>query len=181
MGYGLTKNGIYPTAHKYLCNSRNIHYRQKLWNIFQFSNFCVFYGVCRVFLYLICISTSRCYFWEVNSHSIAKWTAKVQEQLLWSYFFIRRWLEFLLSHCQIAAISVRAFLEISCTISLLIYHLAWCDRQGTSIVVISHRRTDGGSSLGIPQDGVHKGLTRQKQQIVSYRIEEVVNLKSLPL
>ena len=34
-------------------------------------------------------------------------------------------------------------------------------------------------SLGIPQGDVHKSLTRHKQQIFSYRIEEVVSLQSI--
>ena len=38
-----------------------------------------------------------------------------------------------------------------------------------------------GSSLGIPQGDVHKILIYHKQQIFSYRIEEPVSLKSLPL
>ena len=79
----------------------NIHYRQKIWNIFHFSDFVVFCEVCWVYLYLIDIPTNRYNFWGVNSHSLTKWTAKVQKQLFWSFFFIRRWLEFLLSHCQI--------------------------------------------------------------------------------
>ena len=36
-------------------------------------------------------------------------------------------------------------------------------------------------SLGIPKVDVHKRLTRHKQPIFSYRIEEVVDLKSLHL
>ena len=36
-------------------------------------------------------------------------------------------------------------------------------------------------SLGIPQGDVHKSLTRHKQQIFTFRIEEVVSLKSLHL
>ena len=36
-------------------------------------------------------------------------------------------------------------------------------------------------SVGIPQGDVHKSLTRHKQQIFSYRIQEVVSLKSLHL
>ena len=44
-------------------------------------------------------------------HSISKWTTKVQKQLFWSFFYIRRWLEFLLCHCHIAAISVRVFIR----------------------------------------------------------------------
>ena len=38
-----------------------------------------------------------------------------------------------------------------------------------------------GSSLGIPQGGVHKILIYHKQQIFLYRIIEAVSLKSLPL
>ena len=64
-----------------------------------------------VYLYLIYIPTSRYCFWGVYSHSIAKLTVKVQKQLFRSLFFIRRWLEFLLSHCQIVAISVRVFIR----------------------------------------------------------------------
>ena len=36
-------------------------------------------------------------------------------------------------------------------------------------------------SVGIPQGDVHESLTLHKQQISSYRIEEVVSLKSLHL
>ena len=36
-------------------------------------------------------------------------------------------------------------------------------------------------SVGMPQGDVHKSLTRHKQQIFSYRIEEVVSLKSFHL
>ena len=68
-------------------------------------------------------------------------------------------------------------LAISCTISLFIYHLVWCDRQGVSIVWTSHRGRWGG--VGKPQGDVHKSLIRHKQQIFSYWIEEVVSLKSL--
>ena len=39
-----------------------IHYRQKIWNIFGFSDFSQFCGVCIVFLYLKYIPTSRYYF-----------------------------------------------------------------------------------------------------------------------
>ena len=78
---------------------------------FSLKRFFLFCGVCRVYLYLVHIPTRRYYFWGLNSQSIAKWTAKVQKQLFWSFFFIGRWLEFLLSHCQIAAISVRVFIR----------------------------------------------------------------------
>ena len=88
-----------------------IHYRQKIWNNFHLSDFLVFCGVCRVFLYLIYIPRSRYYFGEVNLHSIAEWTAKVQKQLFLSFFFSRHWLEFLLCHCQIAGISVRVLIR----------------------------------------------------------------------
>ena len=39
-----------------------IHYRQKIWNIFYLSHFLHFCGVCRVYLYLKYIPTSRYYF-----------------------------------------------------------------------------------------------------------------------
>ena len=90
---------------------QQLHYWQKIWNIFHYSDFFLFCGVSMVIRYLIYIPTSRYYFWGVNSHSIAKWTAKVQKQLFWSFYFIRRWLEFLLFYCQIAAISVRVFIR----------------------------------------------------------------------
>ena len=51
---------------------REIHYRQKIWNIFYFIDFLHFCGVCRVFLYLKYILTSRYYFWGVNLHLTAK-------------------------------------------------------------------------------------------------------------
>ena len=43
--------------------SGDIHYRQKIWNIFYFSDFFHFWGVCRVFLNVKYISTNRYYFW----------------------------------------------------------------------------------------------------------------------
>ena len=88
-----------------------IHYRQQILNIFHFNDFLFICGVCRVYLYLVYIATSRYYFWGNNSKSIAKWTAKVQKQLFWSFLFIRHWLESLLHHCQIAAIFVRVFIR----------------------------------------------------------------------
>ena len=93
--------------------TENIHYRQKIWNNFHSSDFLKFCEVCEVYLYLTYIPTSRYYFWGVNSHSIAKWTAKVKKQLFCSFFFIRRWLEFLSSHCQIAAIPFCVFIRDS--------------------------------------------------------------------
>ena len=48
--------------HSYLSVALYIHYRQKIWNIFCFSDFSHFYGVCMVFLYLIYFPTSRYYF-----------------------------------------------------------------------------------------------------------------------
>ena len=90
----------------------HIHTTGKKYGIYFISAiFFLFCGVCRVYLYLVYIPTSRYYFLEVNSQSIAKWTANVQEQLFWSFFFIRRCLECLLSHCQIAAISVRVLIR----------------------------------------------------------------------
>ena len=56
-----------------------IHYRQKIWNIFSYQRSFVFCGVCKVFIYLINIPTIIYYVWGVNSHSIGKWTAKVQK------------------------------------------------------------------------------------------------------
>ena len=90
---------------------KQLHYRQKIWNNFHFTDFFVFCGVSRVYFYLIYIPTSRYYFWGVYSHSIAKLIAKVQKQLFWAFFFIRRCLVFWLSHWQIAAISVRVFIR----------------------------------------------------------------------
>ena len=51
----------------------------KYMEYFLFQRFFVFCGVCKVFIYLIYIPTNRYYFWGVNSHSIAKWTANVQK------------------------------------------------------------------------------------------------------
>ena len=55
---------------------------------FSYQRIFLFCGVCRVFIYLINIPTIRYYVWGVNSHSIGKWTAKVQKWLFWSFFFI---------------------------------------------------------------------------------------------
>ena len=122
---------------------RMVHYRQKIWNIFHFIEFFIFCGACRAFPYLIYIPTSIYNFGGVISHSIAKWTAKVQKQLFWYFFLVRRWLEFLLSHCQIASYLFVCLLARLCKVSLFIYHIVWCDRQGISIVRTSQRRTLG--------------------------------------
>ena len=65
--------------------------------------------------------------------------------------------------------------QILCTIPLFIYRRFWCGRQGISIV------GTWGVVFCIPQGDVHKILIYHKQQIFSYRIEEAVSLKSLPL
>ena len=46
---------------------------------FSFQRIFVFWGVCKVFIGVIYIPTNKYYFWGLNSHSIAKWTAKVQK------------------------------------------------------------------------------------------------------
>ena len=54
------------TAHRaYTLPAKNMEY-------ISFQRIVVFCGVCKVFLYLIYIPTSRYYFWGVNSHPIAK-------------------------------------------------------------------------------------------------------------
>ena len=133
--YCVYSNAYYPILRFFLSvvifKTENMHLNRqsqcwlyttgKKYGIFFISAiFFLFYGAYRVFLYLIYIPTSRYYFWGVNSHSISKWTAKVQKQLFWSFFFIRRWLEFLLFHCQIAAISVGVFIRESMP-SIIVY------------------------------------------------------------
>ena len=111
----------------------------------------------------------------VNSHSIAKWTAKVQKQWFWSFCFIRRWLELLFSlYCQIAAICV-------CLSDILytIIYLVWCDRQWISIVGTSHRGMLGEVLVH------HKVMYTNALPVTNNRsvhiIEEVFSLKSLHL
>ena len=115
----------------------------KIWNIFSFQRFFVFCGVCKLFIYLINIPTSRYYFGGVNSHPIVKWTTPVKND----YYDPFSWLDAgqnsnslmvrLLPHLFVC------FIGISCTLSLFIYHLVWCDRHGISTVGPRHKRTPG--------------------------------------
>ena len=84
-----------------------LHYRQKIWNIFYFSDFLHFCGVCRAFLYLRYISTSKYYFWGSWFALNSKMKHDGSKIIISVFFSIRSWLEFLLSLCQIAAISIR--------------------------------------------------------------------------
>ena len=61
---------VLPTP--YTLPAKNMEY-------FSFQRIFVFCGVCKVFIYLNYIPTHIYYFWGVNSHSIAKWTANVQK------------------------------------------------------------------------------------------------------
>ena len=54
----------YIDTHTYIHIYIYIHYRQKIWNIFCFSDFLHFCGWCRVFLYLKYFLPSRYYFWR---------------------------------------------------------------------------------------------------------------------
>ena len=84
-----------------------LHYRQKIWNIFYFSDFLHFCGVCMAFLYLKYIPTSRYYFWGSLFALNSKMKSKGSKTIMSLFFSIRLWLEFLLSLGQIAAISIR--------------------------------------------------------------------------
>ena len=120
--------------------SRMIHYRQTIWIFFSFQRFFLFCGVCRVYLYLVYIPTSRYYFLGINSQPIAKWTTKVKKKF-GPFSLLDAGSN---SCCLIVRLLTYLFvclLEILCTITLFIYHLVWCDRQGISIVGTSHRRT----------------------------------------
>ena len=57
---------------------------------------------------------------------------------------------------------------------IIIYHLVWVSR---GLASWGPRIQWRWGSLGMPQGDAHKSLIRQKQQIFSYKIEEVVSLK----
>ena len=84
-----------------------IHYRQKIWNIFYFTDFLHFCGVCRLFLYLKYISTRKYYFGGSQFALNSNMKRNGSKTIISVFFSIRLWLKFLLSLCQIAAISIR--------------------------------------------------------------------------
>ena len=120
-----------------------IHYRQKIWNIFYFSDFLHFCGMCRVFLYLKYIPPNRYYFWGANKHLAAKGSAKVQKQLF-RYFSQS---DYCKNSCwPLVSLLPYPFvccIEILCTIPLFIYCLFWCGQPGISVVGASHTRAWG--------------------------------------
>ena len=79
----------------------------KIWNIFYFSNFLHICGVCRVFLYLKYIATSRYHFLGSQLAFNSKMKRKGSKPIISALCSIRLWLEFLLFLYQIAAISIR--------------------------------------------------------------------------
>ena len=103
---------------------------------------------------------------------------KGSKQLFWSFFFIRCWLEFLLSHCQIAAISVRVFIR-----DIMHNIIVYLPPRLVQSAGDWHRGDlalkDVWGNLGIRKGDVPKSLTRHKQQIFTFRIEEVASLKYL--
>ena len=121
----------------------DIHYRQKIWNIFIFSDFLHFCGVCRLFLYLKYIATGIYYFWGSKLAFNSKMKRKGSKTIISVFSSIRLWLQFLLSLCQIDAYSFECCTEILCTIPLFIYRHFWYSQQGISVVGASHRRTWG--------------------------------------
>ena len=80
---------------------------KKICNIFCIIDFLHFCGLCRVFLYLRYIPTSRYYFWGSWLALNSKMMRKGSKTIISVFFSIRLWLEFLLSLYQIAAISIR--------------------------------------------------------------------------
>ena len=121
-------------AEKWYDVSRHIHYRQKIWNIFYFSDFSHFSGVCMVCLHLKYIPTSRYYFGGSWLALNSKMKRKGSKIIISVHFPIRLWLKFLFSLCQVAAISFVCCIEILCTIPLFICRLFWCSQQGISVV-----------------------------------------------
>ena len=93
---------------RYTKRLSNIHtLPAKKWNIFYFSDYLHFCGVCRVFLYLKYIPTSRYYFGGSYLALNSKMKHKGSKTIISVFFSIRLWLEFLLSLCQFAGISIR--------------------------------------------------------------------------
>ena len=115
----------------------------KLLEYFSFQWFFVFCWVCKVFIYLIYIHTNRYYFWGVNSYSMAKWTAKVQKSLFWSFILFDDGENYYYLIVILLPYLFVCLLEILSTISLFIYHLVWCDLQGINTMGTPHRRTPG--------------------------------------
>ena len=119
--------------------------------------------------------------WNVF-HFTYIWIFEVQrfKTNYFSIFLIRLWLELLLSLCQIAAITIRV-LHRDMVHNIIVYLPPILVRSAGDYRRGGLALKDVGSSLGIPQGDVHKILIKHKQQIFSYRKEEAVSLKYLPL
>ena len=96
------------------------------------------------------------------------------------FFSIGLWLEFLLSLCKIAAISIRVLYR-DIVHNTIFYLLPILVRSAGDYCRGGLTKKDVGSSLGIPQGDVHKILINHKQQIFPHGIEEADSLKSFPL
>ena len=120
-----------------------IHYRQKIWNIFCFSDFLHICGVCRVFLSLKYIHTSRYYFLGSELAFNSKMKRKGSKPNISALCSIRLWLEFFLSLYQIAAISIRALYRNLVHNTIVFLPPILCGQQGISVVGASHNRTWG--------------------------------------
>ena len=121
----------------------NIHYRQKIWNIFYFSDFMHFCGVCRVFLYLKYFLTSRRYFWRSWLALNYKMNRKGSKTIISVFFSIRLWWELFLSLCQFAAISIHVLYSDIVHNTIVYLPPILVRSAGISVVGASHRSTPG--------------------------------------
>ena len=88
-----------------------IHYRQKIWNYFLFSDFFYFVVWVGYFFIWFTFLQADIPFGELIHTQWQIETQKLKNNYFGPFFFIGRWSEFLLSHCQIAAISIRVFIS----------------------------------------------------------------------